>query len=348
LFVGANDNGEAIGLRVTDQMLLTISCMRDDGNILPLPSMTVQKRTLKNRELIVVEVQPSDAPPVRFKGVVRIRVGPRRASATPDEECRLSEKRRHRDLPSDIQPLPSVPMSELDQLVFKRDYLPAAISSDVLEQNDRSLNDQLLATRFAYPGPPVCPTILGVLVIGKNPTAWVPGGYIQFVRFDGAALEDPVQASHELRSSLPELLRDLDELLKINIHSALDFSSGDLEIRKPDYPLVALQQITRNAVLHRSYEHTNAPTRVYWFADRVEVQNPGGPFGQVTRENFGCPGVSDYRNPNLAAVMKELGYVQRFGVGIVLARQEMDRNGNPPLEFQVQDSYVAAILRRRT
>lgn len=47
----------------------------------------------------------------------------------------------------------------------------------------------------------------------------------------------------------------------------------------------------------------------------------GGPYGQVTRDNFGRPGVCDYRNPNLAAVMKELGYVQRFGMGIPLASE---------------------------
>jgi ATP-dependent DNA helicase RecG len=79
----------------------------------------------------------------------------------------------------------------------------------------------------------------------------------------------------------------------------------------------------------------------------VEVQNPGGPYGQVTCANFGMPGACDYRNPHLAAVMKDLGYVQRFGFGIALARREMEKNGNPPPEFQVEESHVAVILRRR-
>lgn len=79
----------------------------------------------------------------------------------------------------------------------------------------------------------------------------------------------------------------------------------------------------------------------------MEVHNPGGPFGQVTKRNFGQPNAYDYRNPNLAAVMKELGYVQRFGVGIATARREMEENGNPQPEFQVEDSHVAVILRRR-
>jgi ATP-dependent DNA helicase RecG len=221
------------------------------------------------------------------------------------------------------------------------------VSDEVLQQNQRSLEHQLLAARFAQPGPPVCPTLLGVLAVGKSPTEWVPGAYIQFLRIDGTNLSDPIQSSRELSGPLPDLLSELDELLKINIQTAIDFTSGPVEVQRPDYPLVALQQITRNAVLHRSYENTNAPVRLYWFRDRVEVQNPGGPFGQVTRENFGQPGACDYRNPNLAVVMKELGYVQRFGMGIALARQEMARNGSPPPEFQIEDAFVAVILRRR-
>ena len=112
-------------------------------------------------------------------------------------------------------------------------------------------------------------------------------------------------------------------------------------MRGPDYPLVALQQLVRNAILHRSYENTNAPVRLYWFNDRVEIHNPGGPYGQVTKANFSSSGAYDYRNPNLAAVMKEMGYVQRFGLGIITARKEMEKNGNPPPEFQVEDAYVA-------
>lgn len=49
--------------------------------------------------------------------------------------------------------------------------------------------------------------------------------------------------------------------------------------------------------MHRSYEGTNAPVRIYWFSDRIEISNPGGPFGQVTHENFDRPGLTDYRTP---------------------------------------------------
>ena len=109
----------------------------------------------------------------------------------------------------------------------------------------------------------------------------------------------------------------------------------------------ALQQLCCNAILHRTYQGTNAPVRVYWFSDRIEIHSPGGPFGQVTKEDFGLPGIIDYRNPHLAEAMKALGYVQRIGAGIQIARQELDKNGNPPLQFQVESTNILVTVKKR-
>jgi ATP-dependent DNA helicase RecG len=45
--------------------------------------------------------------------------------------------------------------------------------------------------------------------------------------------------------------------------------------------------------------------------------------------------------------MKNLGYVQRFGMGLPLARKALTDNDNPSYEFQVEDTYVLFVLRRR-
>jgi len=78
----------------------------------------------------------------------------------------------------------------------------------------------------------------------------------------------------------------------------------------------------------------------------VEIQSPGGPYGQVTRENFGQPGVTDYRNPNVAEVLKNLGYVERFGVGIAIAKDALAKNGNPTLKYVVEDQHVHVTVYR--
>ena len=98
--------------------------------------------------------------------------------------------------------------------------------------------------------------------------------------------------------------------------------------------------------MHRTYEATNAPIRISWFSDRIEIVSPGGPYGIVNAGNFGQPGITDYRNPHLAEALKVLGYVQRFGVGIASARKLLKENGNPPPEFNISTSHVLVIVRR--
>jgi len=346
IFIGAKDNGESSGLSITDELLRTLSDMRSDGNILPFPTLTVNKRILKGVPMGVVEVFPSHTPPVRYNGRVWIRVGPRRATATPGDERILSEKRRNKDIPFDARPVERADIDTLDEQLFRRVYLPAAVAQDVLQQNQRTYEDQLLASKFLFPGKPQVPTIVGVLAVGSNPTEWIPCAYVQFIRFEGTTVTDPIKSSLEIPGPIPEAMEQLDELLKVNIQTARDVTSSNTDIPMPDYPLVALQQLMRNAVLHRTYENTNAPVHIRWFSDRVEIQNPGGPFGQVTRQNFGMRGAYDYRNPHLAAVMKELGYVQRFGMGIEMARKSLDDNGNPPPEFESTDTSIIVTIRR--
>lgn len=345
VFVGVNDNGACAHLSVTDDLLLTLADMRSDGNILPFPIMTVQKRTLRGCDVAVLEVQPSYNPPVRYNGRTWIRVGPRRATATAEEERRLSERRRWHDLPYDQQPMPPATIADLDLDLFRRDYLPAAVAPEVLEENNRETKEQLAALRFLTPTGQ--PNVAALLVFGKDPIRWIPAAYVQFLRLDGTDITDPIRDQKELSGPLPQVLRQLDELLSLNISTSSDVSLSAREVKSPDYPLVALQQLSRNAVLHRSYESTNAPVRIYWFADRVEIYNPGGLYGQVNQQNFGRPGITDYRNPLLAEAMKVLGYVQRFGMGIPLARKQLADNGNPPAEFQFEATGVLATVRRR-
>ena len=347
VFIGAKDDGSCAGLRVTDELLRTIPDMRSDGNILPLPTISVQKRTLGGCEMAIVEVQPSDAPPVRYKGRIWIRVGPRRATASAEEERRLNEKRKARDLSFDLQTVTSATLGDLDQNRFLREYLPAALPPDMIQANERDLAEQLASLRFVGVDPPHFPTVAGLLVLGKTPADFVAGAYVQFLRIDGTQLTDSIADQKEIHGPLPDLLRRLDDVLSANVSTATDLVNGPTEVRHPDYPMVALQQVVRNAVMHRDYQTTNAPVRVTWFKDRIEIQNAGGPFGQVTVDNFGRPGITDYRNPHLAEALKTLGFVQRFGVGIPLAQKALADNGNAALQFDVQPNHVLVIVRKR-
>ena len=180
VIVGVNDDGTMGGLTVTDDLLLTLANMKTDGNIVPPPSLTVEKRTLQGAEMAVVTVQPSTSPPVRFKGVIHVRVGPRRGIATAQDESTLNEKRRHGDRPFDIQPIPTAGLSDLELTQFMNEYLPRAVSEEVLSANDRSMTERLAATKMIVTIDDPTATVLGILTMGKNPQDFLPGHIYSF------------------------------------------------------------------------------------------------------------------------------------------------------------------------
>lgn len=345
IFIGARDDGSPVGLAVTDDLLRQLSDIKTDGNIVPPPTLTVAKRHLSGQEMAVVTVWPADSPPVRYKGRVFIRIGPRRGIASAQDERILNEKRRHGDRPFDLRAVPSAAVSDLDRRRFEDEYLLAAFAADILAANDRSYEQRLAATKMVVASDEPTPTVLGVLVLSPRTRDFIPGAYVQFLRIAGRELADPVSDEQLIDGPVAEVLRRTDEKLGAHNRTAVDLTSGERERRTSLYPMPALQQIVRNAVMHRSYEATNAPVRVTWYDDRIEIASPGGPYGAVTVENFGQPGVSDYRNPSLAEALRVLGFVQRFGVGIATARRELEANGNPPPEFEVNPSHVGVTLR---
>ena len=207
--------------------------MKTDGNIVPPPSLTVEKRNLKGKDVAVVKVEPIDSPPVRFKGTIYIRTGPRRGIATAQDERILSEKRRHKDAFFDIQPIPTSDLSDLHLTQFESEYLPQAFDADILEANERSLEERLAVTKMiASPDEPLA-TVLGILVLGKNPQDFLPGAYVQFLRINSTELidDDDILDSEEIRGAIPDVLRRLDDKLIAHNRTTVDFTSGPIEQR---------------------------------------------------------------------------------------------------------------------
>ena len=347
LFIGAHDDGTPSGITITDQLLRELADIRDQGHILPLPTLSVEKRRLQGSDMIVICVLPSDMPPVRYQGRIWIRVGPRRAVASAQEERILNERRRHQHQPFDLYPYPGAKLDDLTRVVFEQEYLPAAIAPDVLAANDRSYAERLASCRMIASPQDTTPTVLGLLTLGKRPQDFLPGAAIQFLRIDGVELSDAVSDEVKVGGSISEMLRRIEDKIAAHNRVAVDITSAPTHIRTWCYPPVALQQIIYNAVLHRAYESTHAPVRINWFNDRVEVISPGGPYGNVNVENFGEPGITDYRNPHIAEVLKTLGFVQAFGRGIATARRALRGHGLPDTDFQVSASAVCCVMRMR-
>jgi ATP-dependent DNA helicase RecG len=125
----------------------------------------------------------------------------------------------------------------------------------------------------------------------------------------------------------------LDDFIKTNIVKERPIKGdGFQETEIRNYPFWSLRELVMNAVMHRNYE-SNAPIYIYEYANRIEIINPGGLFGDVNQDNF--PNASDYRNIVIAESMKRLGYVNRFNYGITRATNELEKAGNGKPVFDI-------------
>ena len=150
LCIGADDKtGKPSGLKVTDELLRNLSGLTADGNILPPPAITVYRHTLSSgaSDIAIVEVQPSDLPPVRYKGRAYIRRGPCKGIANDSEESILIERRTAAARTFDAQPCIGSSLSDLSLDLFTTAYRPLAVDADIIAENRRSIEHQLASLR---------------------------------------------------------------------------------------------------------------------------------------------------------------------------------------------------------
>lgn len=343
LLVGVHDNGTLSGLAVTDELLKNLGAIRSDGNVLPQPVINVTKYSFEGGDIAVVEVIPSDLPPVRFKGRIHIRVGPRKAIANEQEERVLSERRVALARSFDARPCQEGTLDDLALGQFDA-YRREVVDQETIAANHRPIELQLASLRLFDPER-ACPTHAGILLFGKNPRFFLPGSYVQYLKLPATDLTDLPEDQAEISGDLHSVLRELEGRLKLLIKTSMHPVSALEEKLLPDYPEWALRELLMNAVMHRNYD-SNSPIRFYAFSDHIEIQSPGGLYGEATPENF--PTRNSYRNPVIAEAMKSLGFVNRFGYGVQRAQALLAQNGNPPATFEFDKHSVLVKIFQRS
>jgi ATP-dependent DNA helicase RecG len=343
LLIGFDDKKKTFTLpKVSDELLQKLSSYARDGAILPPPAITAYKITLSSGlgEIAVAEVQPSPFPPVRFNQRVCVRTGPRKGYANEAEERILSERRQVALRPFDTQPCLGSQLSDLALDLFTSTYRPQAVAADVIEENHRPLEQQLASLRL-FDLARGCPTHAGILLLAKDPLMWLPGAFVQYVRYAGPAQDSEILSERRFTGDLLNLLRELDGFLK-GLPIARPVATSLLgEANVIDYPAGALRELMMNAVMHRTYESSGF-IRILHFSDRIEISSPGPLFGEATPANF--PRQTSYRNPVVAEMLKTLGFVNRFGRGVERAQAALEKNGNAPARFELGDTYFGVTL----
>jgi ATP-dependent DNA helicase RecG len=343
ILLGVHDDGKLAGMTWTDDELQAIGNVKSNGNVLPQPSLVVSPIfKFPDGEVVAIQVTPSSYPPVRYDGRCWIRIGPRRDRATVEEEKILIERRTSYAKTYDLVPALGASIDDLAIEYFKLSYLPSAIDKDTLKENGRSIELQLASLRF-FDNKEKCPTNGGILLFGINPEFYLPGSYIQYVKFSGIEMNSDVEFEKKFSGALITELNSIDDFIRNNIIKDRPVKKDTFQeetIR--NYPFWALRELLMNAIMHRNYE-SNSPIYIYEFSNRIEILNPGGLYGDVNAQNF--PNTSDYRNVVIAEALKTLGYVNRFNYGVKRAIDELikNENGQPDFDLTLGTKFKVSI-----
>ncbi len=343
ILLGVKDDGTVAGITIGDEELKKIGGIKSNGNVLPQPSIVVSEVfQIDGGDVVVVEVKPSLYPPVRYDGRCWIRIGPRKSIANIAEENILIERRASYAKTYDLVPALGATAGDISEEYFTLSYLPLAIDEETLQRNGRSTEQKMAALRF-WDIRNNCPTHAGILMFGLNPLFYLPGAYIQYIRFNGDTVTDDVDFEKQFSGALITELKSIDDFIKNNIikeRAIRQESFQELTVR--NYSYWALRELTMNAIMHRNYD-SNSPIYIYEFVSRIEIVNPGGLYGDVTPTNF--PYASDYRNIAIAESMKRLGYVNRFNYGVQNAIKELEMNGNgtPIFNLELRTKFKVTI-----
>ena len=195
----------------------------------------------------------------------------------------------------------------------------------------------------------VRPTLAGLLMFGKYPQEFLPHLMITFVQYYGTteAEKTPQGArfvdSRRFEGPIPEMITQAETYVLGAMRKAV-LIDGVFRREIPEYPQEALREALANAVAHRDYSPyvRGSYIRIQMFADRLEVQSPGGLFGNVTVENL--EEEHSTRNARLMRMMEDMHVVENRGSGIRAMLQAMlDANLEPPRFADRRSSFLVTF-----
>ncbi len=187
------------------------------------------------------------------------------------------------------------------------------------------------------------PRNYAVLLFGREPQRFIPGGFAIYSAYPGVDRTDPFARRFEIPGTLLEQARRLQELLDTEVVTLFDKTN----LKAPNaekYPRRALQEAMVNVLAHRDYELVD-PARITSYRDRIEFISPGPlPVG-VTLEDLRTARVTPrWRNQALAWFLSRLQLAQAEGQGIQTIRSTMKAAGCPPPIFDASEVSVTCVL----
>lgn len=196
------------------------------------------------------------------------RQGSSKREMPPDVLARLFQQRSQaRLIRFDEQAVPGTGLSDLDEPLWRR-FLGGSGTDDPAS----TLRKMSLLTESE--GGQVAATVGGLLMASRTPERWLPGAFIEAVRYRGTRQDSNYQIDGaRITGPLDQQVRDALSFARRNMRVAARKEPGRVEI--PQYSTRALFEAIVNAVAHRDYSVYGSKIRLFLFDDRLELYSPG-------------------------------------------------------------------------
>jgi len=197
------------------------------------------------------------------------------------------------------------------------------------------------------------PTLAGLLMFGKYPQEFFPQLMITFIQYYGITEDErtPQGArfvdNRRFEGPIVEMIQEAETY----IMSAMRKSSlidGMFRRDILEYPQEVLREALANAIAHRDYSSDvrGSYIQVRMFANRLEIQSPGGLFGNVTIDNL--EDEHSTRNARLMRMMEDMHVVENRGSGIRAMLQAMREANLEPPRFDDRRTSFKVTLHNHT
>jgi len=328
VLIGVHPSGRIEGVDVGQTTRERI-VNRITGNTDPAIYPSVEHVTAQGRVVVAITVlESADKPHLAFGRAFK-RVGAVTAQMDRAEYERLLLARRQ--LPFDRREVSDATTDDLDaarllwylQRAAQERGIPVDLAAPLAENLKR------LGVAAERDGRLVL-TTTALLLFGKRPQQFLSYTMVRIARFQGTT---PLNFIDRLDcfGTLPEMIDEAERFVRRNTRVAAKITG--FERREiTEYPYPAIREAIANAVAHRDYDRVDVEVRVSIFADRIEVQSPGRLPAPLTVDTLG----EEYalRNRQIAELLFNIRYIERWNTGIQRIRRWMRGHGLPPPVFQ--------------
>jgi ATP-dependent DNA helicase RecG len=203
------------------------------------------------------------------------------------------------------------------------------------------------------------PTLAGLLVFGQYPQAFEPQLVITYLQYYGTTETEKTPRgerfldNRKFEGAIPEMVEGAVNYVMASVRKS-SLIEGLWRRDIPEYPEEALRESIVNAVAHRDYSHfvRGSYIQIRLFADRLEIQSPGGLYGNVTEDTL--EEEQSTRNRVLMQLMEEARLmgdrhlVENRGTGIRTMLEAMRRANLEPPRFQDRRASFWVTFRNHT